>query len=403
MAAFEYTALDKRGKQKKGVQEGDNARQVRQHLRDQGMVPLTVEAVVEKESRTSQKGSRQRIKTADLALITRQLATLVDSGLPLEESLKAVSQQCDRPRLKSMVLAVRARVVEGHTLADSLKDFPHVFNQLYRSMVAAGEKSGNLGEVLERLADYTESSQAMRQKIQVAMIYPSLLILIAIGVVVGLLNFVVPKVVSQFDNMNAELPTVTKVLISISDAVRDYWLMTAIVTICAVVLFSTMMKKDNFKYQVHTLMLKFPLLGKVSLGLNTARFARTLSIMVASGVPLLEGLKIAGQVLLNVRLQDVVSDASIKVQEGSSLRAALQDCGYFPPMMIHMIASGENSGELEQMLSRAASNQEREFDTLISVLLGLMEPLIIVIMGAVVLFIVMAILMPIFSLNNLVG
>lgn len=401
MAAYEYTALDAKGRQKKGVLEGDNARQIRQSLRELGLTALSVEPVTEKEQKTS-RGSRQKIKAAELALITRQLATLVQSALPLEEALKAVSQQCDKARLKSLVLSVRSNVVEGHTLSDSLANFPHVFDDLFCAMVAAGEKSGHLDEVLLRLADYTEQRQQMKQKIQVALLYPSMLTIIAIGVVSGLLSFVVPKVVQQFANAKATLPLMTRVLIAISDFLRDYGLLLLGLLVGSIFVARWLLKREDLRYRFHSALLSMPVAGKVIRGLNSARFARTLSIMVASSVPLLEGLKISAEVLTNLRFKRAVEEAALQVKEGSSLRLALQNAGYFPPMMLHMIASGENSGELEQMLSRAADNQDREFEGLVAVTLGLFEPVIILVMGAVVMFIVAAILLPIFQLNNLV-
>jgi general secretion pathway protein F len=403
MAAFEYVALDRKGKKVKGVQEADTARQVRQILRDKALAPMSVEAVVEKEGRISAKGgSRRSIKASDLALFTRQLATLVGSSLPIEEALKAVSQQTEKSRIKSMIMAVRSRVVEGHTLADAMSDFPYVFDSMFRAMVDAGERSGHLDEVLMRLADYTEQRHQMRQKIMLAMMYPSLLTIVAIGVVSGLLAFVVPKVVEQFTRTEQALPTVTTVLIAISDFIRAHGLVTLIVIVVLVIGYNLAMKKKGFRYLVHRRQLTMPIFGKVIRGLNTARFARTLSILTASGVPLLEGMKIAGAVLTNDKLSEAVEGATDMVREGSSLRIALQETHYFPPMMLHMIASGEKSGELEGMLSKAADNQEREFQNMVSVVLGLFEPLIILLMGGAVLFIILAILLPIFEMNDLV-
>jgi general secretion pathway protein F len=273
---------------------------------------------------------------------------------------------------------------------------------MFRAMVDAGERSGHLDEVLMRLADYTEQRHQMRQKIMLAMMYPSLLTIVAIGVVSGLLAFVVPKVVEQFTRTEQALPTVTTVLIAISDFIRAHGLVTLIVIVVLVIGYNLAMKKKGFRYLVHRRQLTMPIFGKVIRGLNTARFARTLSILTASGVPLLEGMKIAGAVLTNDKLSEAVEGATDMVREGSSLRIALQETHYFPPMMLHMIASGEKSGELEGMLSKAADNQEREFQNMVSVVLGLFEPLIILLMGGAVLFIILAILLPIFEMNDLV-
>ena len=403
MAAFEYKALDKSGKQLKGVFEGDSSRQIRQQLREKGLMPIEINQVVNQPARSQSWGLKRKISAADLALITRQLATLVQSALPLEESLKAVAEQCEQPRLKSMVMAVRSRVVEGYTLADSLAEFPQVFDKLYTAMVAAGEKSGHLDLVLNRLADYTEQRQQMRSKLMQAMIYPCVLTFVAISVIALLLALVVPKVIEQFIHMGQELPTSTQLLIASSDFVRDYGLGLFVAVMLLLVLFKRWLRKPANELRYDRWLLKLPVIGKVSRGLNTARFARTLSILTASSVPLLESLKIAGEVLANQQIKQAVSEATNYVREGSSLRASLQQTKLFPPMMLHMIASGEKSGELEQMLERAADNQDREFESLTSMALGLFEPLLVVTMAGVVLFIVAAILQPILALNQLVS
>lgn len=403
MAAFEYKALDKSGKQLKGVFEGDSSRQIRQQLREKGLMPIEINQVVNQPARSQSWGLKRKISAADLALITRQLATLVQSALPLEESLKAVAEQCEQPRLKSMVMAVRSRVVEGYTLADSLAEFPQVFDKLYTAMVAAGEKSGHLDLVLNRLADYTEQRQQMRSKLMQAMIYPCVLTFVAISVIALLLALVVPKVIEQFIHMGQDLPNSTQILIASSDFVRDYGLGILVALMLLMVLFKRWLRKPANELRYHRWLLKLPVIGKVSRGLNTARFARTLSILTASSVPLLESLRIAGEVLANQQIKQAVSEATNYVREGSSLRASLQQTKLFPPMMLHMIASGEKSGELEQMLERAADNQDREFESLTSMALGLFEPMLVVTMAGVVLFIVAAILQPILALNQLVS
>lgn len=407
MTAFHYEALNAKGRTRKGVLEADTPRQIRKQLRDMALVPISVEAVADNE-KLSPKNSdlfqlKRGISVAELALVTRQLATLVQAGLPLDEALTAVAQQCDKPRLKSIILAVRAGVLEGNGLADSFAAYPHIFDKLYRSMVAAGESSGHLGEVLIRLADYTEQRQVLRQKTQVAMLYPSILSLVAIAVVAGLLAFVVPKVVAQFSTAGQSLPMATQLLIALSDAVRDFWVYALLMLIVVVVSLKWAMKRPVFRYRFDRLLLGIPALGKVIRGVNTARFSRTLSILTSSGVALLDALKISGRVLSNRCLQSAVTQAALHVQEGASLNRALTETGHFPPMMLHMIANGENSGQLDSMLERVASNQEREFEMLVAMALGLFEPLLILVMGGVVLFIVIAILLPIFELNTLVG
>jgi general secretion pathway protein F len=405
MGAFEYVALDSSGKEKKGVLEGDTARQVRQQLRDKGWMPVDVQETTARETVGQRRKIRIRrgVSATDLALITRQLATLVRSGLPLEESLQAASQQTDKSRLKSMLLAVRSRVMEGHTLATGLGDFPHVFPELYRTTVSAGEQSGHLEVVLERLADYTESRQQMQQKIQLALFYPVLLTLVAVGVVIGLMTYVVPQVVQVFENIGQELPVLTRTLIAISAFMRNYGLLLLLLVAGAGGIIGWVLSKEGPKRRFHATLLHLPLIGRLERGINAGRFARTFSIVTASGVPVLDGLRIASEVMSNLPMREAVEDATRKVREGASIHAALEKSGYFPPMMVHLIASGETSGKLEEMLERAAVNQEREIETLIAAVMGLFEPVLILVMGALVLIIVLAILLPIFNLNQLVS
>jgi len=404
MGAFEYTALDASGREKKGVVEGDAPRQVRQQLRDRGWVPLDVQEVSrrEKHRRTTFSWLRRGISATDLALITRQLATLVRAALPLEECLSAVAQQTDRARLKSMLLAVRSRVMEGHTLATGLSDFKYIFPELYRTTVEAGEQSGHLERVLERLADYTENRQQMRQKIQLAVFYPAMLTIVAILVVGGLMTYVVPQVVQVFDNIGQQLPALTRGLIAVSDFLRDNGLLILVILVLLGVAVTYLLRIQDYRRRFHRAVLVVPLLGRLERGLNTARFARTFSILTASGVAVLEALRISAQVMSNMPMREAVDEAAARVREGASIAAALEKSGYFPPMTVHLIASGEASGKLEDMLERAAINQEREIETLIAAVLGLFEPLLILFMGGVVLVIVLAILLPIFDLNQLV-
>jgi len=405
VGAFEYTALDSGGRERKGVLEGDTARQVRQQLRDKGMAPLDVVEVAQREQRSAGRAvSFQRgINATDLALITRQLSTLVKSGLPIEEALRAVSQQCEKPRLKSMLVGVRSRVMEGHTLATALGDFPHVFTDLFRATVAAGEQSGHLDVVLDRLADYTEGRQAMRQKMMLALIYPVLVVLVSIAVVTLLLAYVVPEVVKVFDDMGQELPTLTVIMIAASDFIRESGLLLFGALAVSFVSIKAVLRKPGPKRWFHHLQLKTPLISKLIRGLNAARFARTLSILSQSGVPVLEALRIAGQVVSNIPMRGAVEVAAKRVSEGASMHKALEQSGYFPPMTIHLIASGESSGRLDEMLERAADSQEQELDTVMQTILGLFGPFMILVMGGIVLMIILAILLPIFNMNQLIA
>lgn len=404
MAAFDYTALDNTGRTRRGVLEGDTARQIRQQLREQGLTPLHIDEVVQKNRQQLKQAQprRTRLSAADLALLTRQLATLVKAGLALEEALRAVSEQSAKPKVKSLLLAVRARVLEGHSFADGLADFPHVFPDLYRATVAAGEQAGYLDIVLERLADYTEHRQHLQQKTLLALFYPMLLTAVALLVVLGLLTYVVPQVVQVFDNINQELPLLTRGLIASSDFLRAWGGVLLLIGVGIVVAMRYWLKQEQNLMRFHHLLLRLPLIAQLERGANVARFTRTLSILISSGVPMLDALRMTTQVVSNRPLRHAVEQAMQRVKEGANLHTALQQSRLFPPMTVYLIASGETGGNLEDMLERAAVTQERELESLIAVLLGLFEPLLILTMGAVVLIIVLAILLPIFELNQLI-
>jgi general secretion pathway protein F len=408
MGAFEYTAVDAAGREKKGVLEGDTARQIRQTLRDQALLPVTVTEVAQ-----TQRGDQAKTKISfkrgggmsagDLSLMTRQLATLVRSGLPLEEALQAVAEQTEKPRTKSTVLGVRAKVMEGHPLVDGLADFPQVFDELFRATVSAGEQSGHLDTILERLADYTENREQMRSKTLNAMIYPIFMFLFSVIVVVMLLTFVVPKIVTQFENSKVQLPMLTRMLMATSAFLLQWGWALALGLTLAIVMFVRWLRNPESRRKFHRSLLRTPLLGRVIRGTNTARFARTFSTLTSSAVPVLDALRISGQVVTNLPMRDAVEQAAVRVREGAAIGRSLAMTKIFPPMMIHLISSGETSGDLESMLDRAATNQEREMDAILSTAIGLLQPLMIVVMGGVVLVIVMAMLLPIFQLNSLIS
>jgi general secretion pathway protein F len=406
MTAYRYRALNAKGKLVRGVLEGDSERQVRSQLRGQSLRPVDI-GVANKPEPAAGSGLRlpalrSRVSAGDLALITRQLATLVESSLPLDEALSAAAQQSRSARIKGMLLQVRSRVAEGHTLAYAMGEFPLVFNEMYRAMVNAGEHAGFLGPVLQQLADYTEQRQYTGQKLKMAMIYPFILVGVAVLVVVALMVFVVPELIGIFAHSKRELPLLTRGLIAASDFFRDYggWLLFGLVA--SVLLVRRLLRNPARRKRWHRFMLRVPGLSRLVIALDTARFASTLSILMASGVPLLDALRIAGQVLTNLVLQEDTRDVAERVQEGSSLHRALEQSGHFPPMMVHMVASGEASGELETMLERSASNQERELEMTLGTMMSLFEPLMVVFMGGMVLTIVLAILLPIFDLNTMV-
>jgi len=406
MPAFSWTALDAHGRTRKGVQEGDSARLVRQALREQGLTPLAVEETAQ-QLRAGDTGRglgrfRGRISAGELALITRQLATLVQAGLPLETALGSVARQSEKAALRNLIHAVRSRVMEGHPLADALGEHPRVFPELYRATVAAGEQSGHLDAVLERLADYTEAREALRRRIQLALFYPGLLTLMAIVVVMGLLTYVVPQVTQVFEHLGQELPDLTQALLALSAFLRDdgLWLLAGL--IAGLLAFRRALRHARVKRRWHHLLLRLPLAGRLIRGVNTARFARTLGILAAAGVPILEALRIAASVMDNLPMREAVEEATLRVREGVSIARALEESRLFPPMTVQLIASGEQSGRLRPMLERAAAQQEGELAAIIATALGLFEPVLIMVMGGVVLIIVLAILLPIFELNQLV-
>jgi general secretion pathway protein F len=405
MGAFDYVAVDAAGRERKGVIEGDTARHVRQLLREQGLLPVAVNEVEEQAAAGARRfriGFQRGLSAADLALVTRQLATLVKSGLPLEEALLAVSQQTDKPRVRSVILGVRSRVMEGHALADGLAEFPGSFPEIYRATVAASEQSGHLDAVLERLADYTDNRQQLRSRTLNAMLYPVLLFVVCVAIVFFLLVSVVPKVVEVFRSSDAELPLLTQLLIAGSDFMRQYGLWLVIAIAVAIFLFTRWLRVEANRRRWHRLLLTLPLVGKVVRGSNTARFARTLSTLTASTVPVLEALRISSEVVSNLPMKGAVEDAAVRVREGAPIGRSLGAARVFPPMMIHLISSGETSGELDTMLERAAVHQERELDAILQAVVSLLSPLMILLMGGLVLLIVLAMLLPIFELNQLV-
>jgi general secretion pathway protein F len=408
MGAFEYVVLDEKGRERKGVAEGDTARQVRQNLREKGLIPLQISAASQKASSEPGKNPlasrvfQRGISTTELALITRQMATLVQAALPLDEVLTAIANQAEKQRIRSMMFAVRSKVMEGHTLAAGLGAYPRVFSDLYCATVDAGEKSGHLDTVLERLADYTENQQELQGKVRQALIYPGFLSVFAVAIVVFLMTNIVPQVVSVFEDIGQELPGLTRSLIAISDFVIAYGLYMLIAVIALIVGIRTLLKQPRFLERYHRWLLRIPLIQKLVRGLNTALFTRTFSILTGSGVTVLESMKISAQVVVNLPMRRAILEATDRVREGSGIKKSLDQSKLFPPMTLQLIASGENSGNLEEMLDRAATQQEREQVTLIAYIVGIFEPAIILTMGVLVLLIVLGILLPIFDLNQLV-
>jgi len=404
MGAYQYVAVDPLGKERTGVLEGDTPRQVRGLLRERDLIPVEVTEVEGKRSASGQGLSLSRgLSALDLALMTRQLATLARAGLPLEEALLAVSEQSEKARLKSILLGVRAKVLEGHTLAAGLEDFPNAFPLVYRATVSAGEQAGRLDTVLERLAEYTEARHTLRQKVSHAMIYPIVLTGLAMAIITLMLVYVVPKVVSVFESTGQALPVLTRGLIAVSSFLQSYWWLIILGIVLGTIGVRRLYRQEGPRRALHRRLLQLPVIGRVTRGLNTARFTRTLSILSSSGVPVLEALNISASVVTNLPMRDAVEEATVRVREGGAIGSSLSRSKLFPPMSIHLISSGEASGELDSMLERTASHQENEMDSLLSTMLSILEPALIIFMGLIVLAIVMAILLPIFQLNQLIA
>lgn len=402
MPAFEYQALDAAGRTHKGVLQGDTPKAVRQSLRDQGFVPLEVSEVRERAPRREWRELFGRgVPAADLAILTRQWATLVRAGLPLDEALAALAEQSGDARARRMLVAVRSKLMEGRTLADSLREFPESFPELYRAAVSAGEQSGKLEKVLERLAGFLEERRALGQKLIAALIYPALLSLVAFAIVAGLLAYVVPQVVGVFEQLQQALPWPTRMLLAMSTFARmaGPWLLLAL--LLGAVAFRAALARPVFRAHWHALLMRTPLLGALLRAQDTARFARTLSIATAASIPLLEALRLGAATLALLPLREAVLAAAARVREGGGLARALAESGRFPPLLTRLVGSGEKSGELEPMLDHAADLQEKQVQGTLGAFVAVLEPLLIVLMGGIVLFMVLAILLPIFEMNQI--
>ena len=406
MAAFEYLALDINGREKKGIVEADSHRQVRQNLRDKDLTPLSVKASEKKVGKgiTSLFSGvlRTSLSFNERALLVRQLATLIAAGLPVEEALLAVSKQGNRNAIQSLVLNVRSKVLEGYSLAQGMADYPRAFPALHRSTVAAGESAGHLDLVLARLADFTETQQASIAKVKQALVYPIILLVLTLAILGGLLGYVVPDIVEVFADSEQELPWLTIAVINTSDFVVEWGGLFLLLLLLVGLGLIRLFRSPKIEMSFDKKLLGLPVVGKLSLGNNISQFASTLSILTSSGVPLVDAMQISSEVLSNTWLRTLVIDATNRVREGSTLYSALDQSTYFPPMMLHMIASGEASGELDQMLSRVAEHQEADASMILNVLVSLFGPLMLVFMGGAVFTIVMAILLPIINLNQLV-
>ena len=402
MPAFRYEAADAAGKTDKGVIEADSARQARTLLRARGLTPLLVDVLGAQATKRSGSSFGKRLSAQENALVTRQLASLLVAGLPLDEALAALADQAERAYVGELLAAIRAEVVGGSSLSVALAQHPKDFPDIYRALVSAGEHSGNLGLVLSRLADYIESRNALTSKIKLAFTYPAIVTVVAFAIVIFLLSYVVPQVVSVFANTKQKLPTLTIIMLWLSDFVRNWGWLAAIVLVAIGALIRNLLKQPALRLSWHKWLLTAPLFGKLVRGYNTARFASTLAILTSAGVPILRGLQAAGETLNNVALKTNVEDASTRVREGTSLARALAAQNQFPPVLVHLIRSGEATGNLPAMLERAAQGEAQELERRTLFLTGLLEPALILTMGVVVLLIVLAVLMPIIEINQLV-
>ncbi|CAH0173300.1 Type II secretion system protein F [Erwinia aphidicola] len=395
---FRYQAVNRQGQRVRGVLEADTAQLARQRLREQQLQPLQLRV-----QRAGLSLQRSELSAGERVLLIRQLATLVAAALPLEQALLALENQTTRPAGRAMLHTLRQKVLEGATLAYAVALYPAIFPPLYQAMIAAGEASGKLDSVLEQLADYSEKSAQLKSKLTQALIYPLLLTLVAIGVISVLLAAVVPTVVEQFVHMKQALPLSTRLLMALSDLVRRTGFPLLVLLLLAAGAAHLLLRQPRHRLRWHQATLRLPIVGRIVLNLNLARYARTLSILSNSAVPLLEGMSIGATVLTNQFIRQQLEQAATQVREGSSLTLALEQTQLLSPMMRHMVASGESSGELDSMLARCADMQDSAFLSQMTLAVSLFEPLLVVVMAAVVLFIVLAILQPILQLNNLVG
>jgi general secretion pathway protein F len=404
MSGFEYSALDTAGREKHGVIEADTERHARMLLRERGLAPLAVESIRESAERAGlrERWSRPSLSRKELALVTRQFSTLVRAGLTIEECLNVLIEQTESAGARRLFAGVRARVLEGQSLSRGISAFPSAFPQIYRAMIEAGEHSGKLGEVLDRLADYTEARERLRDNIVAAFIYPTIVMVLAFGIVTFLLVYIMPQMMRVFTNVGQTLPFATRALIAISDFVRSYGWITLAAAVAAVVAARLALRDEGLRTRWHRWLLGVPVVGRLIRGVNAARFADTLGILTTAGVPLLASLQSAGAVLTNLPMKGAVEEAVRRVREGAGLSGSLGTAKLFPPLVIHLIASGEATGRLDTMLARAAEAQSRELENWVRGLTALLEPLLLVTMGGMVLFIVVAILLPIFEMNTMV-
>ncbi|AOU43004.1 TPA: GspF family T2SS innner membrane protein variant LspF [Legionella pneumophila] len=399
MGAYQYQALKVNGSISKGVIEADSERHARQLLREQGLIPTQVQTLTQQRAASS----KSKVSAADLALLTRQLATLLVAGIPVEESLRGVSEQTEKDKVRELIIGVRSKVLEGYGLAQAMAQYPNAFPELYRATVGSGEQTGRLDVVLEKLADYTEKQQQTRQKVQQALIYPLLMIIVSTAIISFLLTFVVPKIIDVFTESGQTLPPMTQLLINLSQFIKSYGLYSLVTMIVALIGFKKSLSNIKIKTAWHQFMLKLPIVSYLVKTINVARYIHTFGILFAAGVSVLETMRVSSSLVTNIVMRQAFDLATLRVREGSGISEALKETKFISPMAIHLIASGEKSGQLSDMMERSASHLDNEVNRLIETSLTLLEPMVILLMGAVVLFIVLATLLPIFSMEQLVA
>ncbi len=405
MPAFSYEAVDAAGTTRKGVVNADSAKGARSDLRTQGLLPIKVEVIaaqVDEAGNARSKTFGDHLSNLELALFTRQLSSLLEASLPLEQAFSALLEQAERTYMRDLIASIRSELMGGSSLSDALAKHPRDFADIYRALVSSGEQIGQLARVLSRLADYVERRNALVQKVRLAFTYPAIVTVVAFLIVIFLLTYVVPQIVSVFANTKQQLPFLTVVMLAVSDFVRQYGWVVALITAGLIYAWRRALRNPSVKMRWHEWLLNAPIYGRFERSLNTARFASTLAITTGSGVPILRALQTSRDTLTNVAMRAQVEAATTSVREGVGLARALSAHRYFPAMLIHMISAGEATGELPAMLERAASSQEQDLERRAMTIAGLLEPALILAMGVVVLLIVLAVLMPIIEINQLV-
>lgn len=403
MDAFEYNALDPSGKNKKGILQADTEKHVRQLLREQNLIPVSIDKVDGGISTDLGKKHKTALRSGELPIIIRQLSTLLKAGLPLDEALSTITDQTDHKHSKKILITLRAKLMEGHPLAYAMQLFPRAFDELITTSVEAGEQSGHLDEVLLRLAEYLERKQDMNKQSLMALLYPVILIITSIAVVSGLMVYIVPKVIQVFENNNAELPAITQIVVNISDWVRQYGFVLLILLTTATLGFVVALQNQQFRAKWHALLLKSPIFGSFIRLSQSARFTRTLGILTKSTVPIVQALSLSSKVIKNLAVKASVEKTAAQVREGKSLSQSLKSNGHFPPMTIRLINSGEQSGILSEMLERAADTQERDVNHKLTSIVSILQPVAILIVGVMILLIVLAMLLPIFQMNTIIA